>query len=96
VPALPAPERRRRGPAEGRPVTAVQIMALSLVAVTALLVVLTRDLVKLTIANSVYGLVLVVLFLVFGAADVALSELVVGAVAMPLAIVVAIVKERGE
>jgi len=58
--------------------------------------VLTRDLVKLTIANSVYGLVLVVLFLVFGAADVALSELVVGAVAMPLAIVVAIVKERGE
>ena len=76
--------------------TAVQIMALSLVAVTALLVVLTRDLVKLTIANSVYGLVLVVLFLVFGAADVALSELVVGAVAMPLAIVVAIVKERGE
>jgi energy-converting hydrogenase B subunit D len=77
-------------------VTAVQIMALSLVAVTALLVVLTRDLVKLTIANSVYGLVLVVLFLVFGAADVALSELVVGAVAMPLAIVVAIVKERGE
>jgi uncharacterized MnhB-related membrane protein len=77
-------------------VTAVQVLALSLVAVTALLVVLTRDLVKLTIANSVYGLVLVVLFLVFGAPDVALSELVVGAVAMPLAIVVALVKERGE
>jgi energy-converting hydrogenase B subunit D len=77
-------------------VTAVQIMALSLVALSALLVVLTRDLVKLTIANSIYGLVLVVLFLVFGAPDVALSELVVGAVAMPLAIVVAIVKERGE
>lgn len=76
--------------------TAVQIMALSLVALSALLVVLTRDLVKLTIANSIYGLVLVVLFLVFGAPDVALSELVVGAVAMPLAIVVAIVKERGE
>jgi len=77
-------------------VTAVQIMALSLVAVTALLVVLTRDLVKLTIANSIYGLLLTVLFLTFGAPDVALSELVVGAVAMPLAIVVAIVKERGE
>jgi len=77
-------------------VTAVQITALTLVAVSALLVVLTRDLVKLVIANSVYGLVLVVLFLVFGAPDVALSELVVGAVAMPLAIVVAIAKERGE
>ena len=75
--------------------TAVQIMVLTGVALSALLVVLTRDLVKLTIANSLYALVLVVLFLVFGAPDVALSELVVGAVAMPLAIVVAIVKERG-
>ena len=76
--------------------TAVQIVALTAVAGSALLVVLTRDLVKLTIANSVYGLVLVLLFVCFGAPDVALSELVVGAVAMPLAIVVAIVKERGE
>jgi len=76
-------------------VTAVQIAALTTVAAMALVLVLTRDLVKLTILSSVYGLVLVVLFLVFGAPDVALSELVVGAVAMPLAIVVAIVKERG-
>ena len=75
--------------------TAVQITALTLVAVSALLVVLTRDLVKLTIANSIYGLLLTVLFLTFGAPDVALSELVVGAIAMPLAIVVALVKERG-
>ena len=75
--------------------TAVQIAALTTVAAMALVLVLTRDLVKLTILSSVYGLVLVVLFLVFGAPDVALSELVVGAVAMPLAIVVAIVKERG-
>jgi uncharacterized MnhB-related membrane protein len=77
-------------------VTAVQITALALVALGAVFVVLTRDLVKLVIANSLYGLVLVVLFLVFGAPDVALSELVVGTVAMPLAIVVALVKERGE
>ena len=75
--------------------TAVQIMALTLVALGALLVTLTRDLVKLTVANSAYGLLMTVLFLTFGAPDVALSELVVGAVAMPLAIVVALVKERG-
>jgi uncharacterized MnhB-related membrane protein len=77
-------------------VTAVQLTALALVLLGSVFVVLTRDLVKLVIANSLYGLVLVVLFLVFGAPDVALSELVVGTVAMPLAIVVALVKERGE
>ncbi|HET7045047.1 MAG TPA: hydrogenase subunit MbhD domain-containing protein [Gaiellaceae bacterium] len=76
--------------------TAVQLTALALVLLGSVFVVLTRDLVKLVIANSLYGLVLVVLFLVFGAPDVALSELVVGTVAMPLAIVVALVKERGE
>jgi uncharacterized MnhB-related membrane protein len=76
-------------------VTAVQLTALTLVLLGAVFVVLTRDLVKLVIANSLYGLVLVVLFLVFGAPDVALSELVVGTVAMPLAIAVALVKERG-
>jgi len=77
-------------------VTAVQIVALTLVALGAVLVVATRDLVKLVVANSLYALVLVVLFLVFAAPDVALSELVVGAVATPLAIVVALVAEKGE
>ena len=76
--------------------TAVQIVALTLVALGAVLVVATRDLVKLVVANSLYALVLVVLFLVFAAPDVALSELVVGAVATPLAIVVALVAEKGE
>ena len=45
--------------------------------------------------SSVYALTLVVLFLVFQAPDVALSELVVGGVAFPLVIVVAIVMQRG-
>jgi energy-converting hydrogenase B subunit D len=45
--------------------------------------------------SSLYALTLVVLFLVFQAPDVALSELVVGAVGFPLVIVVAIVRERG-
>jgi energy-converting hydrogenase B subunit D len=57
--------------------------------------VLTRDLVRLTLAASLYALSLVVLFLVFQAPDVALSELVVGAVAFPLVIVVGIVMQRG-
>ena len=73
----------------------LQAAAIGFVAVGALAVVLTRDLVRLTMLSSLYGLTLVVLFLVFQAPDVALSELVVGAVGFPLAIVVAIVLERG-
>jgi energy-converting hydrogenase B subunit D len=73
----------------------LQAAAMGFVAVGALAVVLTRDLVRLTMLSSLYGLTLVVLFLVFQAPDVALSQLVVGAVAFPLTIVVAIVLERG-
>jgi energy-converting hydrogenase B subunit D len=73
----------------------LQVAVIALVAAGALAVVLTRDLVRLTFASSLYALLLVVLFLVLQAPDVALSELVVGAVGFPLAIVVAIVLERG-
>ena len=73
----------------------LQAAIIGLVAVGALAVVLTRDLMRLAMASSLYGMLLVVLFLVFQAPDVALSELVVGAVGFPLVIVVAIVVERG-
>jgi energy-converting hydrogenase B subunit D len=74
----------------------LQAAIIGLVAVGAPAVVLTRDLVRLSMASSLYALLLVVLFLVFQAPDVALSELVVGAVGFPLVIVVAVVKERGK
>jgi energy-converting hydrogenase B subunit D len=74
----------------------LQAAIIGLVAAGALAVVLTRDLVRLTMATSLYGLLLVVLFLVFQAPDVALSELVVGAIGFPLVIVAAIVVERGK
>lgn len=73
----------------------LQAAIIALVAAGALAVVLTRDLARLTMAASFYGLLLVVLFLVFQAPDVALSELVVGAIGFPLVIVVAIVLQRG-
>jgi len=72
----------------------LQAMAIALVAFFALALALTHDLVRLTLLSSVYALTLVVLFVVFQAPDVALSELVVGAVAFPLVIVVAIVMQR--
>jgi uncharacterized MnhB-related membrane protein len=69
---------------------------IAVTAVAGLAVVLTRDLVRLALMASVYGLVLVVLFLVLQAPDVALSELVVGAVGFPLVIVVAIAIDRAK
>jgi uncharacterized MnhB-related membrane protein len=73
----------------------LQAVVIALVALGALAVVLTHDLVRLALASSMYALLLVVFFLVLQAPDVALSELVVGAVAFPLVIVVAIMRERG-
>ena len=73
----------------------LQAVVIALVALAGLAVVLTRDLVRLALMSSLFALLLVVYFLVLQAPDVALSELAVGAVAFPLAIVVAIVLERG-
>jgi energy-converting hydrogenase B subunit D len=73
----------------------LQAIAIALVAAFALALALTHDLVRLAMLSSVYALTLVVLFLLFQAPDVALSELVVGGVAFPLVIVVAIVMQRG-
>ncbi|HEX5349782.1 MAG TPA: DUF4040 domain-containing protein [Pseudonocardiaceae bacterium] len=46
--------------------------------------VLTRDPVRQVVSVSIYGLLLAVLFMAFQAPDVTLSELTVGAVALPL------------
>jgi uncharacterized MnhB-related membrane protein len=46
------------------------------------------------LALSVYGMLLAILFLVFQAPDVTLSELTVGAVALPIILLLAIAKVR--
>jgi energy-converting hydrogenase B subunit D len=65
-----------------------------LVAAGGTAVVLTRDPLDQAIVASFYGLVLGIMFLVFQAPDVALSQIVVGAVALPLMIVLALAKVR--
>jgi energy-converting hydrogenase B subunit D len=55
-------------------------------------VVLTRDPLRQSIAVSFYGLILALMFFVHQAPDVALSQIVVGAVALPLMIVLALAK----
>jgi multicomponent Na+:H+ antiporter subunit A len=72
----------------------LQAVVLALVALGAPAVVLTRDPVKLVIVNGIYGWALVLLFVVFGAPDVALSMLVVGAVGYPLIVLVAVARTR--
>jgi energy-converting hydrogenase B subunit D len=72
----------------------LQAIALALVALGAPAVVLSRNPLKMILVNGVYGLTLVLLFVIFGAPDVALSMLVVGAVAYPLVVLVAISRVR--
>jgi uncharacterized MnhB-related membrane protein len=70
----------------------LQITVLVLVAVGATVVVRTRTRVRQVLALSVYGMLLAILFLVFQAPDVTLSELTVGAVALPIILLLAIAK----
>jgi energy-converting hydrogenase B subunit D len=74
----------------------LQATIMGLVAVGALAVALTTDLVRLVIVSSAYTLLLVVLFIVLQAPDVALSMLVVGAVGYPVVLLVAIRRDRAD
>lgn len=67
----------------------LQAVAFGLVALGAPAVVFTRDLVRLAVVNGFYGMVLALLFVIYGAPDVALSMIVVSGVAYPLVLLVA-------
>ena len=73
----------------------VQVVALLLVAAISTCVVLARDPLRQAMVASIYGLVLGILFFIFEAPDVALSQTVVGAVALPMMILLALAKVRG-
>jgi energy-converting hydrogenase B subunit D len=77
-------------------VNALQVAALLLVAVGGTAVVATRDPLRQAMVASLYGLILGILFFVFQAPDVALSQTVVGAVALPLMILLALAKMKDE
>jgi energy-converting hydrogenase B subunit D len=72
----------------------LQSVALALVALGAPAVVLSRDPLKMIVVNGFYGLTLVLVFVLYGAPDVGLSMLVVGTVAYPLVVLVAIARVR--
>jgi energy-converting hydrogenase B subunit D len=72
----------------------LQATLLVLVALGATAVALTRTPVRQVIVLSVYGLLLALLFLAFQAPDVTLSELTVGAVVLPLLLLLGLAKVR--
>jgi energy-converting hydrogenase B subunit D len=63
--------------------TALHVAALGVVTLTGTATVLVRDPLRQLVMAGIFGLALAILFFVFGAPDVALSEVVVAAVAVP-------------
>ncbi len=72
----------------------LQYVSLILVAIAAPGVVLTRDPKPQVVTLSFYGLLCGLMFFVFQAPDVALSQITIGAVMLPLLILLALTKMR--
>jgi uncharacterized MnhB-related membrane protein len=74
--------------------TVLQIAALAAVAIGGGAVVAATGPLKQTVVLSVYGMALTMLFFVFQAPDVALSEIVISTVGLPVMILLALHKVR--
>ncbi len=72
----------------------MQIAVLLFVAAVGTAVVLTRDPRNQVIGISFYGVLLGLMFFIYQAPDVALSQIAVGAVALPLMVMLALTKIR--
>jgi energy-converting hydrogenase B subunit D len=67
---------------------------LLLIAVSAFFVVRTDDATCQVIALSFYGLLYALMFFIFQAPDVALSQLTIGAIALPLMVMLALTRMK--
>jgi energy-converting hydrogenase B subunit D len=74
--------------------TAVQAVLMMLVGVAGTLVALARDPLRQVILAGSFGVILALLFFALQAPDVALSQLVVGGVALPAMILLALAEVR--
>ena len=72
----------------------LQCVVLLLVAITAPGVVLSREPKSQVVTLSFYGLVCALMFFIFQAPDVALSQITIGAVMLPLMILLTLTKMR--
>lgn len=83
-----------RAPAPEWAITALQVTILVMIAAGAAMVVTMRHPVRQVVLLSVYGVLLAFLFFSVQAPDVALSELTVGTVALPLLLLLTLVKVK--
>lgn len=74
----------------------LQWVILLLVAISAPGVVLSRDPKAQVVSLGFYGLMCALMFFIFQAPDVALSQITIGAVMLPLMIMLALTKMRRE
>lgn len=74
--------------------TVLEIVALTLVAITAPAVVMTDDPLRQSIVMGIYGLFLAAAFFVLKAPDVALSMLAVSSVLIPALVLLALARVR--
>jgi energy-converting hydrogenase B subunit D len=74
--------------------SALQAVVLILVAAAGTAVVLTREPLKQAVVAGLFGLLLAILFFLFEAPDVALSQIVVAGVALPLMVLLALSRIR--
>jgi energy-converting hydrogenase B subunit D len=75
-------------------VTEIQVIAMALVAVLGTAVVLTREPAAQVVVLGLFGFSLAVLFIAFQAPDVALSAIVVSAVASPMMVLLTLARAR--
>lgn len=69
-------------------------LLLVLIAASGWLVVRTRDVTSQVLSLSFYGLLLAIMFFIYQALDVALSQIVVGTAALPLMVMLAIARMK--
>jgi uncharacterized MnhB-related membrane protein len=77
-------------------VTVLQVVALVVVAIGGTVTVAVRDPTRQAVVSGVFGVALALLFFVFGAPDVALSELTVATIAVPVMVLLTLAKVSGK
>ena len=75
--------------------TGLEAVTIGLVALGGAATVLTREPFRQAMVSGLFGLLLVVLFLVYQAPDVSVSALVAGSVALPLMVLLALANLGG-
>jgi energy-converting hydrogenase B subunit D len=73
-------------------VTGLQLVTITLVALGGAATALTREPFRQLLVGGLYGLLLVVLFVVYQAPDVAVSAVVAGSLALPLMVLLALAR----